>query len=156
VLTDVGFLLSLDFVWKVLVATSISCIPLFILKYLRWRFAPPSYSKLSWNILYIHCFSLLKTDSAINYSTGAFLVIRGILVQLCIYPSIMLFFVDYLCKKLLAICMCLFWQLLKFIGFSCCEVIFNEYWLFYLAKASHTVAIRLRKNKKMNVLKHVA
>jgi len=45
--TDVNFLLSVDFVWKVLVATSISCIPLFILKYLRWRFAPPSYSKLS-------------------------------------------------------------------------------------------------------------
>jgi len=47
VFTDVGFLLSPDFVWKVLVATSISCIPLFILKYLRWRFAPPSYSKLT-------------------------------------------------------------------------------------------------------------
>lgn len=44
---DVDFLLSWDFVWKVLVATSVSCIPLFILKYIRRKFAPPSYSKLT-------------------------------------------------------------------------------------------------------------
>ncbi|ESN91643.1 hypothetical protein HELRODRAFT_96328 [Helobdella robusta] len=44
---DVDFLLSWNFLWKVLVTTSVSCIPLFILKYLRRRFAPPSYTKLS-------------------------------------------------------------------------------------------------------------
>jgi phospholipid-translocating ATPase len=44
---DVNFLLSWDFLWKVLVATSISCIPLLILKYIRRRFAPPSYTKLT-------------------------------------------------------------------------------------------------------------
>ena len=46
---DVDFLLSTDFIWKVLVATSVSCIPLFILKYIRRKFAPPSYSKLTWS-----------------------------------------------------------------------------------------------------------
>ena len=47
-ITDAEFLKSRDFVWKVLVVTSVSCIPLFILKYIRRRFAPPSYSKLTW------------------------------------------------------------------------------------------------------------
>jgi len=59
VVVDVGFLLSADFVWKVLVVTSISCIPLFILKYLRWRFAPPTYSKLSWDIFTFICFIII-------------------------------------------------------------------------------------------------
>ncbi|XP_013401092.1 probable phospholipid-transporting ATPase IIB [Lingula anatina] len=43
---DEDFLKSWDFVWKVLVITSVSCIPLYILKYLRRKFSPPSYSKL--------------------------------------------------------------------------------------------------------------
>ncbi|KAK2148328.1 hypothetical protein LSH36_502g02038 [Paralvinella palmiformis] len=43
---DTDFLETWDFVWKVLVITSVSCIPLYILKYLRRRFSPPSYSKL--------------------------------------------------------------------------------------------------------------
>ncbi|XP_012936830.1 probable phospholipid-transporting ATPase IIB isoform X3 [Aplysia californica] len=44
---DNQFLRTWDFVWKVLVITSISCIPLYVLKYLRKKFSPPVYSKLT-------------------------------------------------------------------------------------------------------------
>ncbi|XP_062897549.1 probable phospholipid-transporting ATPase IIA isoform X1 [Mobula hypostoma] len=44
---DVYFIITLSFLWKVSVITLISCLPLYILKYLRRRFSPPSYSKLS-------------------------------------------------------------------------------------------------------------
>lgn len=47
--TDVYFIATLSFVWKVTAITLVSCLPLYILKYLRRRFSPPSYSKLtSW------------------------------------------------------------------------------------------------------------
>ncbi|XP_073678853.1 probable phospholipid-transporting ATPase IIA [Garra rufa] len=46
-LTDVYFIATLSFVWKVTAITLISCLPLYILKYLRRRFSPPSYSKLT-------------------------------------------------------------------------------------------------------------
>lgn len=44
---DANFLVSFGFIWKVLVLTAVSCIPLYILKYLRKKFSPPSYSKLT-------------------------------------------------------------------------------------------------------------
>lgn len=44
---DERFLLSLEFVWKVAVITLVSCLPLYILKFLRRKYAPPSYSKLT-------------------------------------------------------------------------------------------------------------
>ncbi|XP_048254813.1 probable phospholipid-transporting ATPase IIB isoform X1 [Haliotis cracherodii] len=44
---DAKFLQTWDFVWKVLVITSVSCIPLYVLKYLRKKFSPPVYSKLT-------------------------------------------------------------------------------------------------------------
>ncbi|XP_059148843.1 probable phospholipid-transporting ATPase IIB isoform X1 [Physella acuta] len=44
---DSQFLQTWGFVWKVLVITSISCIPLYVLKYLRKKFSPPVYSKLT-------------------------------------------------------------------------------------------------------------
>ncbi|KAJ8302841.1 hypothetical protein KUTeg_019237 [Tegillarca granosa] len=44
---DASFLVAWDFIWKVLVITSVSCIPLYILKYLRKKFSPPVYSKLT-------------------------------------------------------------------------------------------------------------
>ncbi|KAH9515664.1 ATP synthase subunit 9 [Bulinus truncatus] len=44
---DAQFLQTWGFVWKVLVITSISCIPLYVLKYLRKKFSPPVYSKLT-------------------------------------------------------------------------------------------------------------
>ncbi|XP_070575156.1 probable phospholipid-transporting ATPase IIB isoform X2 [Ptychodera flava] len=44
---DPAFFLTWTFVWKVVVITLISCVPLYILKYLRRRFSPPSYSKLT-------------------------------------------------------------------------------------------------------------
>jgi len=44
---DLTFLASVDFLWKVVVITSVSCIPLYVLKYLRRKFSPPSYSKLT-------------------------------------------------------------------------------------------------------------
>ncbi|KAJ8916317.1 hypothetical protein NQ315_005012 [Exocentrus adspersus] len=44
---DSEFIRTKDFFWKVLVITLISCLPLYILKFLRKKFSPPSYSKLS-------------------------------------------------------------------------------------------------------------
>ncbi|XP_077982097.1 putative phospholipid-transporting ATPase IIB isoform X2 [Glandiceps talaboti] len=44
---DPSFFLTGAFVWKVVVITLVSCVPLYILKYLRRRFSPPSYSKLT-------------------------------------------------------------------------------------------------------------
>lgn len=43
---DASFLKTWGFVWRVVVITLVSCLPLYILKYLRRRYAPPSYSKL--------------------------------------------------------------------------------------------------------------
>uniref|UniRef100_A0A673BAP7 Phospholipid-transporting ATPase n=1 Tax=Sphaeramia orbicularis TaxID=375764 RepID=A0A673BAP7_9TELE len=44
---DVYFITTVSFLWKVTVITLVSCLPLYILKYLRRRFSPPSYSKLT-------------------------------------------------------------------------------------------------------------
>ncbi|PSN40754.1 putative phospholipid-transporting ATPase IIB [Blattella germanica] len=44
---DSEFIQTTDFLWKVLVITLVSCLPLYILKFLRKKFSPPSYSKLS-------------------------------------------------------------------------------------------------------------
>ncbi|XP_041375249.1 probable phospholipid-transporting ATPase IIB isoform X2 [Gigantopelta aegis] len=44
---DASFLKTWNFVWKVLAITAVSCIPLYVLKYLRKRFSPPVYSKLT-------------------------------------------------------------------------------------------------------------
>ncbi|KRT85253.1 hydrolase [Oryctes borbonicus] len=44
---DSEFIRTNDFLWKVLVITLISCLPLYVLKILRKKFSPPSYSKLS-------------------------------------------------------------------------------------------------------------
>ncbi|XP_068895257.1 probable phospholipid-transporting ATPase IIB isoform X2 [Tenebrio molitor] len=44
---DSEFIRTNDFIWKVLVITLVSCLPLYILKFLRKKFSPPSYSKLS-------------------------------------------------------------------------------------------------------------
>ncbi|BES92850.1 cation-transporting atpase [Nesidiocoris tenuis] len=44
---DPSFLSTTDFVWKVVVITLLSCLPLTLLKCLRKKFSPPSYSKLS-------------------------------------------------------------------------------------------------------------
>uniref|UniRef100_H2Y5E4 Phospholipid-transporting ATPase n=1 Tax=Ciona savignyi TaxID=51511 RepID=H2Y5E4_CIOSA len=43
---DPAFLVSVDYVWRVVVITSISCLPLAIIKYLKKRLSPPMYSKL--------------------------------------------------------------------------------------------------------------
>lgn len=43
---DPAFLTSTAFLWKTAVITALSCIPLFLLKYLQRKFSPPSYSKL--------------------------------------------------------------------------------------------------------------
>ncbi|XP_063989984.1 probable phospholipid-transporting ATPase IIA isoform X1 [Diachasmimorpha longicaudata] len=44
---DAEFITTTDFFWKVLVITLISCFPLYVLKFLRKKFSPPSYTKLS-------------------------------------------------------------------------------------------------------------
>ncbi|CAG8510073.1 5068_t:CDS:2 [Paraglomus brasilianum] len=44
---DMTFILTLTFVWKVAVITAVSSLPLYIVKYLKRRYAPPSYTKLT-------------------------------------------------------------------------------------------------------------
>ncbi|PKY42453.1 phospholipid-translocating P-type ATPase [Rhizophagus irregularis] len=44
---DLTFILTETFVWKVLVITAISSLPLYIVKFLRRRYSPPSYLKLT-------------------------------------------------------------------------------------------------------------
>ncbi|UYV80522.1 ATP9A [Cordylochernes scorpioides] len=44
---DRQFVFTLNFVWKVCVITLVSCLPLYIIKYLHRKVAPPSYSKLT-------------------------------------------------------------------------------------------------------------
>lgn len=44
---DISFILSITFIYKVALITAISCIPLYILKALRMRYSPPSYTKLA-------------------------------------------------------------------------------------------------------------
>ncbi|XP_022369402.1 probable phospholipid-transporting ATPase IIB isoform X2 [Enhydra lutris kenyoni] len=44
---DVAFITSAAFVWKVSAVTAVSCLPLYVLKHLKRKLAPPSYSKLS-------------------------------------------------------------------------------------------------------------
>uniref|UniRef100_A0A8D8VQQ7 Phospholipid-transporting ATPase n=1 Tax=Cacopsylla melanoneura TaxID=428564 RepID=A0A8D8VQQ7_9HEMI len=44
---DASFIQTYDFLWKVLVITLVSCFPLYVIKFLRKKFSPPSYSKLS-------------------------------------------------------------------------------------------------------------
>merc|ERR1719431_1521151 len=43
---DGEFIKSVDFLWKTAVITGVSCIPLYLVKFLRRRFSPPSYQKL--------------------------------------------------------------------------------------------------------------
>ncbi|NXR14132.1 ATP9B ATPase, partial [Semnornis frantzii] len=45
--TDVAFITTVTFLWKVSAITLVSCLPLYILKYLKRKFSPPSYSKLT-------------------------------------------------------------------------------------------------------------
>jgi len=44
---DANFITTGPFYWKVTVITLVSCLPLYILKFLRRKFAPPNYSKLT-------------------------------------------------------------------------------------------------------------
>jgi len=44
--TDGSFLLTLGFLWKTVVITAASCIPLFLAKFMRQWCHPPSYAKL--------------------------------------------------------------------------------------------------------------
>ncbi|XP_076411733.1 putative phospholipid-transporting ATPase IIB isoform X30 [Peromyscus maniculatus bairdii] len=44
---DVAFITTVTFLWKVSAITVVSCLPLYVLKYLKRKLSPPSYSKLS-------------------------------------------------------------------------------------------------------------
>lgn len=44
---DWEFISSYDFLWKVFIITVVSCLPLYIIKFLRKKCSPPSYLKLS-------------------------------------------------------------------------------------------------------------
>lgn len=43
---DLSFIVTFEFIFKVLFITLVSCAPMYLIKYLRHRFAPPSHSKL--------------------------------------------------------------------------------------------------------------
>ncbi len=43
---DPAFIGSWDFIWRVLVVTLISCLPLYILKFIQIQFKPPIQQKL--------------------------------------------------------------------------------------------------------------
>jgi phospholipid-translocating ATPase len=43
---DTIFLTSWDFIWRVLLITIISCLPLYILKFIQIKFNPPIQEKL--------------------------------------------------------------------------------------------------------------
>uniref|UniRef100_A0A4W6E3C7 Phospholipid-transporting ATPase n=1 Tax=Lates calcarifer TaxID=8187 RepID=A0A4W6E3C7_LATCA len=45
--SDLSFITTWPFLWKVSAITLVSCLPLYIIKYLKRKFSPPSYSKLS-------------------------------------------------------------------------------------------------------------
>lgn len=56
-LPDLSFITTWPFLWKVSAITLVSCLPLYIIKYLKRKFSPPSYSKLSsWAKLGLPCF----------------------------------------------------------------------------------------------------
>ncbi|KAM5222127.1 putative phospholipid-transporting ATPase IIB isoform 2-T2 [Ctenodactylus gundi] len=44
---DIAFITSVTFLWKVSAITLVSCLPLYVLKYLKRKLSPPSYSKLT-------------------------------------------------------------------------------------------------------------
>ncbi|XP_008581857.1 PREDICTED: probable phospholipid-transporting ATPase IIB [Galeopterus variegatus] len=44
---DVAFVTTATFLWKVSAITLVSCLPLYVLKYLKRKLSPPSYSKLT-------------------------------------------------------------------------------------------------------------
>ena len=44
---DTSFILTIDFFWKVGLVTLVSCLPLFVFKWVRHRYAPPDASKLA-------------------------------------------------------------------------------------------------------------
>jgi phospholipid-translocating ATPase len=44
---DPVFLLSVGFFWRVIIVTLISCIPLYILKFIQIKFYPPIHHKLT-------------------------------------------------------------------------------------------------------------
>ncbi|TPX64826.1 hypothetical protein SpCBS45565_g05617 [Spizellomyces sp. 'palustris'] len=44
---DLTFILTTTFIWKTAVITAVSSFPLYILKFLKWRWNPPSYTKLA-------------------------------------------------------------------------------------------------------------
>jgi len=44
---DLSFILSWTFVWKVIVITTITCLPIYLSKFIKRKFFPPAYTKLS-------------------------------------------------------------------------------------------------------------
>ncbi|XP_014391402.1 PREDICTED: probable phospholipid-transporting ATPase IIB isoform X4 [Myotis brandtii] len=44
---DLAFITTMTFLWKVSAITVVSCLPLYVLKYLKRKLSPPSYSKLT-------------------------------------------------------------------------------------------------------------
>lgn len=44
---DLSYITTWPFLWKVSAITLVSCLPLYVIKYLKRKFSPPSYSKLS-------------------------------------------------------------------------------------------------------------
>jgi len=45
---ELSFILSFEFVWKVVVITVVSCLPLYVIKFISRKIDPPSYTKLTY------------------------------------------------------------------------------------------------------------
>ena len=45
--SDITFILTWDFMWKVVIVTLVSCLPVYLAKYIKQKYDPPAYSKLS-------------------------------------------------------------------------------------------------------------
>lgn len=73
-LSDLSFITTWPFLWKVSAVTLVSCLPLYVIKYLKRKFSPPSYSKLSsWSkhrlLKFVLCFSECPICSTFSSNT---------------------------------------------------------------------------------------
>ena len=67
---DLVFIRTLEFLWKTALITAVSCLPLYILKFLRKKFSPPSYQKLSWTRsgTLINIWIMMKSKDFVNFN----------------------------------------------------------------------------------------
>lgn len=45
--TDITFIASWGFIWRVVLVTMVSCLPIYLFRFIKRKLDPPSYTKLS-------------------------------------------------------------------------------------------------------------